>query len=75
MRYIGWTLYWLANLVALLLAICTVVAVITGMRAWLAFGFSREDAIMLSFLFIPALAIWIFGRLCRHFLLDRALRR
>jgi hypothetical protein len=75
MRYLGWTLYWSANILALLFAISTVVAVSMGLRAWLYFGFSREDAIMLSMLFIPALLIWIFGRLCRHFLVDRPLQR
>jgi hypothetical protein len=74
MRDMGWSLYWLANVVALLLAIGTVVAVSMGLRAWLLFGFSRVDAIMLSMLVVPTLLIWLFGRLCRHFLVDRPLQ-
>jgi hypothetical protein len=75
MRYLGWTLYRSANILALLFAISTAVAAIMGWRAWQLFGFSREDAIMLSMLFIPALLIWLFGRLCRHFLVDLPLQR
>jgi hypothetical protein len=75
MRYLGLTLYWSANIIALLLIIATAVAVSMGLRAWLLFGFTRVDAIMLSTLVIPALLIWTFGRLCRRFLVDPPLQR
>lgn len=75
MRYLGWALYWSANVLALLLTISTAVAVSMGLRAWLLFGFARVDAIMLSMLVIPALLIWTFGRFCRRLFVDRPLQR
>ena len=60
---IGIALYWAATAVALFLALGTVVVLIMG--AFNLWGFKSENNALEAFVFIPALLIWLAGRLCR----------
>jgi hypothetical protein len=56
----------MASGIAAFLAIGTVVVVFMGLFGLR--GYNTESAVLESFVFIPALLIWLIGRACRYFL-------
>jgi hypothetical protein len=66
MARIGMALYWTANVLAAFLVVGTLVMVFMGIFGLN--GYDSETAILESFVFIPALLIWLIGRACRYFL-------
>jgi hypothetical protein len=65
---IGMVLYWVATGIAALLAVGTVAAMVMGAFGLVKYYKDWEDVFLESFVFIPALLIWLIGRACRYFL-------
>lgn len=66
---IGMTIYWIALVIALFLALGTVIVIVAGyFEMW---GFRAENNILEAFVFIPALLLWLLGLASRKFIARR----
>jgi hypothetical protein len=66
---IGMTIYWLATVLALFLALGTVIVIAAAyFEMW---GLRAENNILEAFVFIPALLLWLLGLASRKFIARR----